>query len=61
VAFAENTAEDNEEVVYYEQYFPPTVDAFCEREENNAPQMTSADHSAHRYWSGSYGREYDNL
>jgi len=60
VVFAENTA-DNEEVVNYEQYLSPTIDAFCEREENNAPQMTSADHSAPSLLVEKLCREYDNL
>jgi hypothetical protein len=60
VVFAENTADD-EEVVNYEQYLSTTIDAFCEREENNAPQMTSADHSALSLLVEKLCREYDNL
>jgi hypothetical protein len=59
VVFAENTA-DNGEVVYYEQYFPRRSMPFCEREENNAPQMTGEDIQPIATVK-KLRREYDNL
>lgn len=60
MVFAENTGGDTEEVVYYEQYFPPTIDAFV-----NAKRTTRANNQR-RPLSPSLlveklRREYDNL